>query len=140
VTPRTQELGGVPDPEPITFMSQHRDAYRQLADSAFYAEIQQMEARLNARGPRYYIPQARIAAAEGQIRNGDIIAATSTLAGLDIAHTGIAYWQGDRLHLMHAPLVGKNVEISELPLAERIQGINAQDGIMVATPQEWPGS
>jgi hypothetical protein len=35
---------------------------------------------------------------------------------------------------MHAPLVGSVVEISEVPLAERLQRINAQDGIMVARP------
>jgi hypothetical protein len=136
---RTRELGGVPDPEPITFMTAHRDAYKQLADSAFFAEIGRMEARLNAQGPRYYIPEGSITqAVESQIKNGDIIAATSTLPGLDVAHTGIAYWKDGRLHLMHAPLVGKNVEISQLPLPERLQGLTAQDGIMVATPQEWP--
>ncbi len=136
---RTREIGGVVDPEPIKFMTEHRDAYKQLADDAFFAEIGRMEARLNAQGPRYYIPEGSITrTVESQIRDGDIIAATSTLPGLDVAHTGIAYWKDGRLHLMHAPLVGKNVEISELPVPERLQGLNAQDGIMVATPQEWP--
>jgi hypothetical protein len=135
---RTSELGGTSDPEPITFMTGHRDAYRQLADSAFFAEIGRIEQRLNAQGPRSYIPEAQIRSVEPRIQNGDIIAATSTLAGLDIAHTGFAFWKDGRLHLMHAPLVGKSVEISELPLAERLQSINAQDGIMVATPLEWP--
>jgi hypothetical protein len=37
---------------------------------------------------------------------------------------------------MHAPLVGDSVQISEIPLAERIQGISGQDGIMVARPLE----
>lgn len=134
---RTRELGGVADPEPITFMTSHRDAYKQLIDPAFFEEIGRIEQRLNAQGPRYYVPENAIAAVESRIQNGDVIAATSTLAGLDIAHTGIAYWKDGRLHLMHAPLVGKSVEISELPLPERLQGINAQDGIMVATPLEW---
>jgi hypothetical protein len=135
---RTDELGGVPDPEPITFMGEHRDAYRQLEDDAFFEEIRRAEERLNAQGPRTYIPQEAIAGVADGIRNGDLIAATSSLEGLDVAHTGIAFWKDGRLHLMHAPLVGRNVEISELPLAERIQGISGQDGIMVATPQEWP--
>ena len=69
------------------------------------------------------------------IRNGDVIAASSTLPGLDIAHTGLALWVDGRLHLMHAPLVGKSVEISALPLAERILEIQGQDGIMVARPR-----
>ena len=63
-----------------------------------------------------------------------MIAATSTLPGLDIAHTGFAIRIDGRLHLMHAPLVGSVVEISERPLADRILTIQAQDGIMVARP------
>lgn len=130
------DLGGAPDPEPIDFMSTHPDAYRQLADTDFLEAIRRRESELNARGPRVFLPQTGIAAVEERIREGDLIAATSTVAGLDIAHTGIAIWQNDRLHLLHAPLVGKSVEISEAPLAERIQGISAQDGILVARLRE----
>ena len=132
----TGELGGVPDDEPINFMSTHPDAYRQLADTAFLRQVRAREAELNARGPRIFLPQEAIAAVEGDIRDGDLIAATSTVNGLDIAHTGIALWQDGRLHLLHAPLVGKNVEISEAPLADRIQGLRGQDGIMVARLRE----
>jgi hypothetical protein len=71
---------------------------------------------------------------EGGIRDGDIIAATSSLEGLDVAHTGFAVWLNGRLHLMHAPLVGSVVELSQRPLAERIQGISGQNGIMIARP------
>ncbi len=128
----TDRLGGVPDAEPIDFMSTHPDAYRQLADSAMLAAIREVEAALNGDGPRIYLPQRAIADAAPGIRNGDLIAATSTVSGLDIAHTGLALWVDGRLHLLHAPLVGRSVEISEVPLAERILGISGQDGIMVA--------
>jgi len=137
---RTRELGGVADAEPIAFMTEHRDAYRQLAEDENFRDVARTEERLNAAGPRYYIPEEKIREAESDIAHGDIIAATSTLPGLDVAHTGIALWKDGRLHLLHAPLVGKNVEISELPLSERILEITAQDGIMVARAQEWPGS
>ena len=55
-----------------------------------------------------------------------------------MAHTGIAIWDDGVLRLMHAPLVGDSVQISEVPLAERIRGISRQDGIMVARPLQ-PG-
>lgn len=129
----TSQLGGERAPGPLTFMTDHPDAYRQLGEAEVVAEIGRIEATLSDR-PRHFIPQASIAAVEREIRDGDIIAATSTLPGLDVAHTGFALWVGDRLHLMHAPLVGSVVEISERPLAERIQRIDAQDGIMVARP------
>lgn len=128
----TADLGGVPDDEPIDFMSTHPDAYAALANGEFLRAIRAREVELNARGPRVYLPQSEIGAVEDRIRDGDIIAATSTVSGLDIAHTGIALWQDGRLHLLHAPLVGKNVEISEAPLADRILGISGQDGILVA--------
>ena len=132
----SQELGGVADAEPIDFMTTHPDAYRQLGeDPAFLTELREVEARLSAE-PRYYIPEDRIAGVEDRIQDGDIIAATSTVAGLDIAHTGIALWRDGRLHLLHAPLAGGVVQISEVPLAERIQRIGGQDGVMVARPLE----
>ena len=130
------ELGGVAEDEPIDFMTTHPAAYRQLGeDPAFLTELREVEARLSAE-PRYYIPEGRIAMVEAGIRDGDIIAATSTVAGLDIAHTGIALWRDGRLHLLHAPLAGGVVQISEAPLAERIRRIGGQDGVMVARPLE----
>ncbi|HEX7051230.1 MAG TPA: N-acetylmuramoyl-L-alanine amidase-like domain-containing protein [Longimicrobiales bacterium] len=129
----TRELGGVRDGAPIDFMSTHRDAYPQLEDPANFAAIRDVEAAASAR-PRYFIPEDRIAEVEHRIRNGDIIAATSTVPGLDVAHTGIALWIDGRLHLLHAPLVGKTVEISELPLADRVRRIGGQDGIVVVRP------
>jgi len=127
-------LGGVVDTEPIDFMSTHPGSYRQLADTANLRAIIEVEARLRAR-ERVYIPEAGIADIASEIRDGDIIAATSTVAGLDIAHTGLALWHDGALHLMHAPLVGSAVEISVLPLADRILEIEGQDGIMVARPR-----
>ena len=128
----TRQLGGVPDSEPFSFMSTHAAAYRQMAEPGVADQIRAMEARLNAALPRWYIPEDRIASIAPRIHDGDIIAATSTLPGLDIAHTGIALWRNGALHLLHAPLVGKSVEISAVPLAQRILDIRTQDGIMVA--------
>jgi hypothetical protein len=130
----TGELGGVVDPEAISFMTGHRASYRQLTDTSFLRQIGERETELTGR-ERVYIPEARIADVAADVRDGDIIAATSTLPGLDIAHTGLALWVDGALHLMHAPLVGSVVEISEAPLAVRIQRIEGQDGVMVARPQ-----
>lgn len=129
----TRELGGERVEEPVRFMSSNARLYPKLADPEQLEAIRRMEERLSA-APRYFVPQERIAEVAPRIRNGDVIAATSTVEGLDVAHTGFALWVDGRLHLMHAPLVGKSVEISEHPLAERIRGIRGQDGILVARP------
>jgi hypothetical protein len=129
----TLAVGGVPDTGAVNFMTRNVGAYRQLSDPAIVAEIRAIELGLTGR-ERHFIPQDGIDAIAQNIQDGDIIAATSTLEGLDIAHTGLALWIDGRLHLMHAPLVGSVVEISELPLADRLKNISAQDGIMVARP------
>ena len=130
----TESLGGEVDPRPIHFMTSNAHAYRQLdEDPGLLPGIREVEARLSE-GERRFLPQDRIRQAESGIRSGDIIAAVSTLDGLDIAHTGFALLHQGRIHLLHAPLVGDSVEISERPLAERIQGIQGQKGIRVLRP------
>ena len=129
----TAELGGVRDDEPIEFMTTHTDAYRQLAEPASVARVRQAEEALSQSG-RWFVPEGRIGTVATEIRDGDVIAATSTVYGLDVAHTGLALWVDGSLRLMHAPLVGDSVQVSEVTLAERIEGISGQDGIIVARP------
>jgi len=131
---KTAGLGGTADGERIDFMSTHADAYDQLADPTQLEAVRRVESELNTRGPRAVLAQGKIADAALGIRTGDVIAATSTVQGLDVAHTGLAVWVDGRLHLLHAPLVGSTVVLSERPLSERIQAIGSQDGIMVARP------
>jgi hypothetical protein len=119
----------------VDFMTTHTEAYRQLSEPEHVSRIREAEERLSEKG-RWYLPQDRLGAAVSTIRDGDIIAATSTVPGLDVAHTGIALWVDGRLHLLHAPLVGEAVQVSELPLAERLLGIGGQDGVIVARPTE----
>jgi hypothetical protein len=114
-------------------MSNNPESYRQLADPANLSAIRGMEFDLSA-SDRFKIAEDQIATWSSWIQNGDIIAMTSTLDGLDVAHTGIALWQGSHLHLLHAPLVGEVVEISRLPLADRILRLEYQDGIRVVRP------
>ncbi len=134
----TQELGGKEDVEVIDFMTSHPDSYRQLADPASFEAVQETERELSGI-TRYRISQEELSTWISWIQDGDIIAATSTVEGLDVAHTGLAYWQEGQLHLLHAPLVGEEVEISRLPLAERILRLSGQDGIRVVRPLEPVG-
>jgi hypothetical protein len=133
----SRELGGALDNEPIDFMSTHTESYRQLADPSFVTLVKRAEQRLTATG-RYFVPQNLIEDVVEHIQDGDIIAATSTVHGLDVAHTGLALWIDGSLHMLHAPLVGEEVQISALSLADRIKRISGQDGIIVARPLSDP--
>ena len=59
---------------------------------------------------------------------------------VDIAHTGIAVWRDGELRLLHAPLVGKDVQLSESSLADRIVRIQGQvasgEGRLRLPPEE----
>ena len=135
----TQQLGGEEDRKAIDFMSTHPEAYRQLADPRNLSAIRGVEFDLSS-STRFKIPEGEIATWSSWIQDGDIIAATSTVDGLDVAHTGLAVWQGAELHLLHAPLVGEVVEVSRLPLADRILRLAGQDGIRVTRPiDQEPG-
>jgi hypothetical protein len=131
----TKELEGELDPRAIDYMTSHPESYRQLANPGFFAAVQETEWELSGMD-RYKLSEGNIQTSISWIQNGDIIAATSIVEGLDVAHTGIAYWQDGQLHLLHAPLVGEEVEISRLPLAERILRLSGQDGIRVVRPLE----
>lgn len=134
----TAELSGVEDFRAIDFMSNHPESYRQLNSRMVLNAIQDREFYLSGLG-RYRIPEDEIATRSSWIQDGDIIAATSTVDGLDVAHTGLALWRDGALHLLHAPLVGEAVEVSALPLADRIFRIESQDGIRVVRPLELAG-
>jgi hypothetical protein len=131
----TKEIGGKPYIKKINFMSTHIDAYKQLrSNSKFVDEIVEIEEEISSRN-YFYIPQEYISSIEDKIQSGDIIGITTSVEGMDIAHTGIALRLDDgRIHFMHAPIVGKKVQITPMPLADYIKGNNKQTGIMVLRP------
>ena len=135
----TMDMGGEEDFEAVDYMSTHAESYRQLANPTDLRAVQQTEFLLSGL-TRYKLPEVEISTWMSWIQDGDIIAATSTVDGLDVAHTGLAYWQGSELHLMHAPLVGGEVEVSRLPLVERILRFEGQDGIRVVRVQDSLGA
>lgn len=126
----SEEIGGTPYKKTINFMSTHRSAYKQLADESFYSAIQQAEVDLNTH-TYHYLPKAELRVLESGIRDGDLIAITTSITGLDVVHTGFAIWKNGRVHLFHASSANKKVEISEKPLAEYLAGNKSQSGVIV---------
>jgi hypothetical protein len=131
----TREIGGQPYRKTISYMSSHRHSYRQLSDNTFLAKTRQTEEELTRR-QHYYIPKKDIARVQNKVRSGDIIAITASLKGMDIAHTGVAIRAGGALKLLHAPIVGSAVQITEKPLVEYLKLHKSQTGIMIARPLE----
>lgn len=94
---------------PLHFMTSNRSSYRQLlASDSVYAVIKQREETLNSLPPLTYIPQDKIPSFEKQVKTGDIISFVSTIDGLDIAHTAIAFSDSatGKLRFYHASTTG----------------------------------
>jgi Protein of unknown function (DUF1460) len=132
----TKELGGIPFKKKIDFMSTHQNSYLRLKNSRENVEnIQKVENKISAR-TMYFIPKTSVKKIASQIKDGDIIGITTAIDGLDCTHTGIAVWQDGNLYLLHAPVPGSKVQITELPLWEYLAKIKKDTGIIVARPLE----
>jgi Protein of unknown function (DUF1460) len=127
----TKNIGGEIYPKPVFYMSLKKDTlYGNMADSATFNAIQTVEKAISKRD-KFYIPKAQIAQIESKIQNGDIIAVTNRLEGMDIAHTGFAIWKNGRVHLLHASSQFRKVIVSDVPLADYLMKNKGQTGIMV---------
>jgi hypothetical protein len=131
-----KELGGVRFVKELNFMSTHPKSYRQLRENkAVREQIEEIEEEISKR-TMYYIPKNHVAKIADQILEGDILGITTSIEGIDTSHTGIVVQQNGKLHLMHAPLAGKVVQINEKVLSEYLAFNKRQTGIMVARPLE----
>ena len=128
----TKKIGGELLKLDLSFMSAHPQYYKHLIENPdFISLIKQQEEEISKR-KYYFISQEKIAEVENDIEDGDLLAFTSTVKGLDVNHVGIAVRLDDgRIHVLHAPNVGYQVEITKLPLAEYVLKIEKDSGIIV---------
>lgn len=127
----TAKVGGVPYKKEINFMSNHANLYPALAETAVWEKIREQENIINSR-EHSYIPKSEIQKAEPMLHDGDIVAFTSSVEGLDVNHMGVITRVGSRAYLIHASLAGKKVIISDVPLAEYVASVPKHTGMIVA--------
>lgn len=128
----TKELGGVQIKFDLNFMSTHPDSYFKLKENPdFITVIKKQEEQISKR-TYYYIPKEKVDSIDSEIKSGDLIAITTKIKGLDIGHVGIAVRMDDgKIHLLHAPIPGTRVQISDLPLSEYLSKLRNDSGIIV---------
>ncbi|MCH7769985.1 MAG: DUF1460 domain-containing protein [Bacteroidetes bacterium] len=133
----TKEIGGDILELDLSFMTAHPQYYKHLKEHPeFILVIKKQEEEINKR-EHYFIPQEKIAEIENKIKNGDLLVFTSSVKGLDVNHVGIAIRMDDgRIHILHAPIEGSPVQITDLPLAEYVMKIEKDTGIIVVRALE----
>lgn len=126
--------GAVKDSRTIDFMSTHVDAYSQLKSSPENQKrIREIETEINGR-ERYYLPKRYIGETEKNLQTGDIVGITTSIAGLDVSHTGLCYRDSEgRLRLLHASSTKKKV-LLDTDLDAYLAMNAKQTGIIVVRP------
>jgi Protein of unknown function (DUF1460) len=127
----TKEIGGIAYPKNVFYMSLKKDTlYGNMADPETFAAMKMVETDISKRA-KFYIPKEDIPDFESKIKNGDIIAVTNRLDGMDIAHTGFAVWKNARVYMIHASSQFGKVMMTDVPLADYLMKNKGQTGIMV---------
>lgn len=112
----------------LDYMTTHRDSYPSLKNDENFAGVKNAE--IGYRSHRFPIikPQNLKTA---DIREGDIIAITTSVKGLDVSHIGIATLINGAPHLIHASSKAGKVISDPLPLQEYLRKNRTATGIRV---------
>jgi hypothetical protein len=82
------------------------------------------------------IPTEKIPAASDRIQTGDVLAFATSIPGLDVTHTAFAFRdEAGVLRVLHAPLSGGVVAVTDSTLPEYVAAIRRATGILVARPR-----
>jgi hypothetical protein len=125
---------GISSNKTINYMSTHPTDYPVLKDHPeLIPAIAKQEKELTATGFMYF-PKTDIPNLYKNLKHGDIIALTSSIDGVDVNHVGILIKKVNEFYLLHAPLSGKKVLVSEDPITDFLKPNSKNNGIMIARP------
>lgn len=117
----------------LNYMTTHSNLYRQLKDNdSLISEISKVEKSwIDYKMP--YIPKNVLNSSKADlpVEDGDIIALTTNISGLDVLHLGFALWIDGRLHLLHASSLHGKVIIDTSTIFDYLKNRNKHTGIRV---------
>ena len=117
----------------LNYMTTHSDLYRQLKDNdSLVSEISKVEKSwIDYKMP--YIPKNVLNSSkdDSPVEDGDIMALTTNVSGLDVLHLGFALWIDGRLHLLHASSLHGKVIIDTSTIFDYLKNRNKHTGIRV---------
>lgn len=117
----------------LYYMSSNAASYKQLKENpGLIKEIVKWEKPFRGKEARY-IPKNEIyrTADELGIKNGDIIALTTNIKGLDVVHIGVAFCKDEKVHLLHASSTAGKVIKDGTTLFDYQKNRKSQTGIRV---------
>ena len=116
----------------VNFMSTHPDRYKHLENSTKnVVKMSQIERSISGQKVHYVSKENLPIDGFPWIKNGDIIAFTTSAPGLDISHMGIAIYLKGNLHLIHASSREKKVIVDNIALYKQLDRDKNVTGIRV---------
>lgn len=115
----------------LNFMSTHSDSYLPMKkDTSLISQVALFEKAWQGVEVRF-IPKEKLnqSSNELKIKNGDILAITTNIKGLDVVHVGFAYWKQGKLHLLHASSVAGKVIMDNQSLYDYSKNKKAHTGV-----------
>lgn len=115
----------------LNFMSTHSDSYLPMKkDTSLISQVALFEKAWQGVEVRF-IPKEKLNQSpnELKIKNGDILAITTNIKGLDVVHVGFAYWKQGKLHLLHASSVVGKVIMDNQSLYDYSKNKKAHTGV-----------
>lgn len=129
-----REIGGVPFPVSLSFISTHPDLYKQLKGHPDRVrQIADKEKEINGR-TYYYLPKTQIPEAVSRLQDGDIVCFVTNIKGLDVTHVGLVYRNGETVSFIHASSSAKKVIINEESLQAYTERMKSNKGLLLARP------
>ncbi|MDL2212669.1 DUF1460 domain-containing protein [Bacteroides sp. OttesenSCG-928-D19] len=116
----------------VNYMSTHPQLYKHLANSPENtSKMAQIEKQISGQKINYVSKENLPLDGFPWIKNGDIIAFTTNIPGLDISHMGIAIYLKGNLHLLHASPNHKKVVVEKIALNRQLIRNKNATGIRV---------
>lgn len=128
------EIAHILYPNIVDFMSTHPASYQVLDEHPELVEELSLIEKTISERMVWYIPKNKITEFEDQFKDGDIVAITTHIDGLDVTHVGLVFWKDERVRLLHASSNEMKVVITRETLEEYLQGSRSATGIMIARP------
>jgi hypothetical protein len=131
----TASMGGKEIRFSLNFMSTHVNLYTPLKGAPERIDSMRHFEQIISGRKFSYIPKEEVRLHENDLRDGDIVAFTTAVPGLDIGHVGFVLKGKDgSAFLLHAPQEGSNIRIASETLGDYIMKVKKHSGIIVLRP------
>lgn len=121
----------------INYMTVHPTLYKHLKNNPQFVKVIAAQEKASNGKTYRYIPKSLLNRSEREladVHTGDIVSLITKKTGLDTSHVGIAVWQDDRLHLMHASSIHMKVVLDPSTFYDYGQRQTSMLGIRVYRP------